>query len=136
MFKVSNRNTRKRCEICWKLTIKTPFKVNNKNFSSPEHCIQKFDEIMSQLQNCVNPFHATDPFWYLLKISENLWFSNVFNGYQNRSLAWNGLILFSRILIIRDILRLINHNIGDVWWPSIFGKLKNSCRNFREVAVR
>ena len=24
LFKVNNRNTRKRCEICWKLTIKTP----------------------------------------------------------------------------------------------------------------
>ena len=25
LFKVNNRNTRKRCEICLKLTIKTPF---------------------------------------------------------------------------------------------------------------
>ena len=24
LLKVNNRNTRKRCEICWKLTIKTP----------------------------------------------------------------------------------------------------------------
>ena len=26
MFKVNNRNTRKRCEICSKLTIKTPYR--------------------------------------------------------------------------------------------------------------
>ena len=39
-----------------------------------------------------NQFHATDLFWYLLKASENLWFSDVFRGYQNKSVVWNGLI--------------------------------------------
>ena len=39
-----------------------------------------------------NPFHATDLFWYPLKTSENLWFSDVFRGYQKRLVAWNGLI--------------------------------------------
>ena len=34
----------------------------------------------------LNPFHATDLFWYPLKTSENL------RGYQKRSVAWNGLI--------------------------------------------
>ena len=44
-----------------------------------------------QLSQHLNPFHATDLFWYLLKTSENLWFSDVSRGYQKRSLAWNGL---------------------------------------------
>ena len=38
-----------------------------------------------------SPFHATDLFWYSLKTSENLWFSDVFRGYQKRSVALNGL---------------------------------------------
>ena len=39
----------------------------------------------------LNPFYATDPFWYPLKTSENQTFSDVFRGYQKRSVAWNGL---------------------------------------------
>ena len=42
-------------------------------------------------ENFFNPFHATDLFWCPLKISENLWFSDVSKGYQKRSGAWNGL---------------------------------------------
>ena len=41
----------------------------------------------------VNPFHVTDLFWYPLKTLESLWFSDVFMGYQKRSVAWNGLKL-------------------------------------------
>ena len=40
--------------------------------------------------NTVNPFHATDFFWYPLKTSENQRFFDVFRGYQERSMAWNG----------------------------------------------
>ena len=36
-------------------------------------------------------FHATGLFRYPLKTSENLWFSDVFRGYRNRPVAWNGL---------------------------------------------
>ena len=32
--------------------------------------------------NGVNPFHATDLFWYPQKIWEYLWFSDIFRGYQ------------------------------------------------------
>ena len=39
----------------------------------------------------LNSFHATDLFWYPLKTSENQKFSDVFRGYQNRSVAWNEL---------------------------------------------
>ena len=41
------------------------------------------------------PFHATDLFWYPLKTSENLWFSDVFRGYQKRPASGNGLISFA-----------------------------------------
>ena len=40
----------------------------------------------------INPFHATGLFRKPLKTSENLWFSDVFRGYQKRPVAWNGLI--------------------------------------------
>ena len=44
-----------------------------------------------RLQIFLNSFHTTDLFWYPLKTSENIWFSDVFRGYQKRSEAWNGL---------------------------------------------
>ena len=34
-----------------------------------------------------NPYQATDLFWFPLKTSENLWFSDVFRGYQKRSVT-------------------------------------------------
>ena len=40
------------------------------------------------IPSLINPFHATDLFWYPLKTSEIHW---VFRGYQKRSVAWNGL---------------------------------------------
>ena len=38
------------------------------------------------------PFHPTGLYLYLLKKSENLWFSNFFRGYRKRPMAWNGLV--------------------------------------------
>ena len=38
-------------------------------------------------------FHATVLFQYSLKISKNLWLSDVFKGYRKRPVAWNGLTL-------------------------------------------
>ena len=35
---------------------------------------------------------VTDLFWYPLETLENQRFSDVFRGYQKRSVAWNGLI--------------------------------------------
>ena len=37
-----------------------------------------------------NPFHAIDLFIYPLKISENLWYSDVFRDYKKRPVAWDG----------------------------------------------
>ena len=39
----------------------------------------------------INPFHATDLFWYPLKTSENQRFSDIFKGYQKRSVVLNRL---------------------------------------------
>ena len=41
-----------------------------------------------------NPFRANIPFLYPLKNSEHLWFSDIFRGYKNGTLAQNKLILF------------------------------------------
>ena len=74
---------------CWKMRTR-----NNSvfgHFSRGDLC--SFGEYMLAvfLKIFLNPFHAIDLFWYPLKTSENLWFSDVFRGYQKRSVAWNGL---------------------------------------------
>ena len=47
---------------------------------------------MRVCQLLLNPFHATGLLLHLLKILENLWFSDVFRGYGKRPVAWNGLM--------------------------------------------
>ena len=39
----------------------------------------------------INSFHATGLFLYPLKATENLWFSDVFRGYREGLVVWNGL---------------------------------------------
>ena len=39
----------------------------------------------------LNPFLSNATFLYPLKMSENLWFSDVFRGYRNMTLDKNGL---------------------------------------------
>ena len=56
----------------------------------------------------INLFHAPHLFWYPLKTSENLWFSDVFMGYQKRSVAWNE---FNNNNSINNIS--INNNISN-----------------------
>ena len=47
--------------------------------------VKYFDEVHQMPDTeYVNPFHATDLFLYLLKTSENHWFSIVFRGYRKR----------------------------------------------------
>ena len=70
--------------------------------------------------------HASDLFWYLLKTSENLWFSDFFRGFQKRSVAWHGLsFTFQR--------RNSSESSGIMKWKTIRG-LRNkykfsSCLN-------
>ena len=40
----------------------------------------------------VNLFNVTGLFWYPLKTSKNLWYSEVFREYRKRTMAWNGLV--------------------------------------------
>ena len=62
--------------------------------------------IKSQARNlwrrlkAVDPFHATDLFWYALKTLENQGFSDVFRGYQKRSVSWNWLIVTAKFSIL------------------------------------
>ena len=42
LLKVNNRNTRARCEICSKLTIKTPSGVFSVNFENISHLVLAF----------------------------------------------------------------------------------------------
>ena len=50
-----------------------------------------FSDILLWFILFVNPFHATGVILYPLKTSENLWFSDIFRGYRERPVTWNGL---------------------------------------------
>ena len=65
-----------------------------------------FEMKICRLEETLNPFHVTDLFWYPLK-TENLWFFDIFRGYQKRSEVWNGLIDFKIIRTRLQILLLI-----------------------------
>ena len=41
----------------------------------------------------INLFQVDVPFLYALKTTENLYFSDIFMGYRNGILAWNGLMM-------------------------------------------
>ena len=58
----------------------------------------------------INPSHANVQFRYTLKTSENQRFTEVFKGYRNGTLAWNGLRE-------RFILDFWNHTFLQNWWP-------------------
>ena len=67
-----------------------------------------------------NPFDATDLFWYPLQTLKHLWFSDVFRGYQKRSVAWNGLISSSRRAIDKHKSNnRIKHSIILKWQKKI-----------------
>ena len=40
---------------------------------------------------------------YFLKISENLWFSNVFRGFRNGAFAENGSVEFIQSITYQDV---------------------------------
>ena len=42
--------------------------------------LESTENFKNQSINLINPFHASDLFWYPLKTSANLWFSDVFRG--------------------------------------------------------
>ena len=63
----------------------------------------------TKIRFLIKPFNATDLFWYPLKISENQRFSNVFWGYQKRSVAWNEL---EKLLLQSDGKSILNRLIA------------------------
>ena len=61
------------------------------------------------LFNLFNPFRDTDLFWYALTTSENHRFSDVFRGYQKRTVAWNGLITQKNSQCMQEVLLKIRY---------------------------
>ena len=59
----------------------------------------------------VNLFHVNVPFLYPLKTSENLWFSDVFSGYKNGTLAW------------KNVFR--EYKNGTLTWKNVFRGYRN-----------
>ena len=52
-------------------------------------------KFLSFFELICKPFHSTGLALYLLKTSDNLWFSGVSRGYSNLTLGRNGLFLGS-----------------------------------------
>ena len=122
MLKVSNRNTRTRCEICSKITIKTPERrhwrrsgVFNVNFEHISHVFWKTLAVFTESSilmgfwkhlrhlkfwiSTINTFSINVSLLHLLKTSENLRVFYVFWGYRSGTLVENGLIASTRLLI-------------------------------------
>ena len=61
--------------------------------TSSSYFCSAFALVLKRLrENFLNHFTQNVPFLYPIKISENLWFSDVFRGYKTGTLALNGLI--------------------------------------------
>ena len=52
------------------------------------------------------------PFPYPLKISENVWFSNVFRGYREGKLSWIGLTSYNKAIRLQGTIYSL-HNVSD-----------------------
>ena len=55
----------------------------------------------------LNPSHVTGQSTCLLKIPENIWFSDVSRGYRKRPVAWNTLVILlhkQKILLVTSFL--------------------------------
>ena len=98
MFKVNNRNTRTRCEICSKLTVKTPERRQQRRFSvfivNFEHISHKLWAGKYQLANWVdwNPQiakQATSEIWYYLNFTS-----------RGKREVENGMTLYEKIFIL------------------------------------
>ena len=63
-----------------------------------QSCISESSYI-SESSISFNPIHVTDLFLYPLTTSENIWFSDIFRGHRKRSVAWNGLSSFNKVII-------------------------------------
>ena len=70
----------------------------------------------SSKQCTINPFHANGLFLYPLETLENLWFSDVFRGYRNGPVAYNGLMQgFPQVSPLRQTL---SHNKFLLYFPA------------------
>ena len=69
----------------------------------------------------VNPFHATLPFLFTLKASENLWLSDAFSEYRERPLAEHELRISEELseISIRDKNGSEYHKSVDGDWSRI-----------------
>ena len=71
-----------------------------KTFLLPQWCHWSILQFLQLPEVAHNPFHATDLFLYILKISENQRFSNV-PGVEKKIVAWNGLSTMRNIKNIK-----------------------------------
>ena len=103
LLKFNNKNSRKMCEIFWKLTIKTTQRrqwrcsgVFIVNFKHILHLFVMFllltlsKQILAEY-NVNSSYLAHSSQCYISLPPENSWFSDVVRGYRNAALRRNGL---------------------------------------------
>ena len=103
LLKFNNKNSRKMCEIFWKLTIKTTERrqwrcsgVFIVNFKHILHLFVVFllltlnKQILAEY-NVNSSYLALSSQCYISLPPENSWFSDVVRGYRNAALRRNGL---------------------------------------------
>ena len=87
-------------------------------------------------------FYVTGLFLYLLKISENLWFSDIFRSYRKIPVIWNGLISkfngndLSSPALKQVQIRQQRTKVGSVFslWKEIVSVVSKSYDHFFVVA--
>ena len=94
LLKLNNRNTRIRCGIYSKLTIKTGFVLISFLL------ILNTPVLVFQLLTLNRQMATGREMVFLIKAAftnpfHNLWFTDVFKGYIKRPMSWNGLTLLS-----------------------------------------
>ena len=104
MFKVNNRNTRTRCELCSKLTIKIPARRHwhlycwiSTYFTS---CSSTSIVYFEQGIKCI-------PYTYFYSILMQLIWRHYFNGYKIIHIACGAITFYSFIILQREQLKIL-----------------------------
>ena len=81
----------------------------------------------------INPFHTTDLFLHLLKISENRRFSDIFRGYRKWLVPLNGL--WNPTFLQKLIIKVLKAIFLKHYWQSLFiGTMKTNKELIKRIS--
>ena len=115
MFKVSNRNTRKRCEICSKLTIKIP---ERKTYFTPFSSVSivNVEQVNTGWEECtnLNQTPTLSSLWFFIFLRIILIRSKVViiiylkltDSIDRLFRMWHGFVFISTFLVVKSLFCL------------------------------